>query len=79
MYPFRQSLPGVIGGESQRFDGREEGCVIGGVDFVDVGGFRMEHDKGEIRCIEVVEYTKEQTCFVRINSLQLDRGYVLFP
>ena len=62
----------------ERFDGGE-GCVIGGVDFVDVGGFRVEYDNGEIRCVEVVEYTKERTCFVRIDDLQLDRGCVLFP
>ena len=60
-------------------DGGEERCVIGGVEFVDVGGFRVEYDKGEIHCVEVVEYTKEQTCFVRIDSLQLDRGCVLIP
>ena len=30
-----------------------------------MGGFRVEHDKGEIHCVEAVEYTKERMCFVR--------------
>ena len=51
---FRQSLPGVIGGESECFDGGDEGYVINVVDFVDVGEFRVEHDKGEISCFEVI-------------------------